>query len=364
MRPKCICFFNSNKAWGGGENWLFGNALLARDKGYRVCVVANGESVLADRLARQPGLELLRIPLGNLSFLNPLTLLRLARFFRLHGVDAVILALPTDVKAGGLAAKLAGVRDIIYRRGIAVPVRDRFLNRLLFRRVLTKLIVNSLNTRDCVLAENRELIEPGRVHLVYCGFDVAAFDALPARPLLERRPGEILIGNAARLTPQKGQKLLLDIAVILKQQPIPFRVLIAGTGELEAELKDYARAKGVEDVVQFLGFVTDMKSFLSTIDIFALTSLWEGFGQAQVEAMEAGKPVVAWNVSSMPEIVRDRETGFLCPVEDTGAFAARLLDLMRDEALRKRLGENGRARVLAQFEMRKTFADLERCLDA
>jgi len=194
---------------------------------------------------------------------------------------------------------------------------------------------------------------------------VAAFDALPTKALVERKDGELLIGNAARLTPQKGQTLLLDIAARLKELSAPpFRVLIAGVGELEAELKAYARARGVDDVVEFLGFVADMKSFHETIDIFALTSLWEGFGQAQVEAMEARKPVVAWNVSSMPEVVIDGETGFLCPVRDIEAFAGRLLALMGDEALRKRLGENGRARAVSQFAMQKTFADLERCLRA
>lgn len=364
MQPGCICFFNSNRAWGGGENWNLENALLARDKGYRVCVVANRESALADRLEGQPGITVLRVAIHNLSFLNPMTLLRLARFFREHGVEAVILALPSDMKAGGIAARLAGVRDIIYRRGIAVPVRDRFLNRLLFKHVLTKLMVNSQDTRHCVLAENTQLMAPERIHLVHCGFDVAAFDALPVRTLVERRPGEVLIGNAARLTRQKGQKLLLDAAALLKRQPIPFRILIAGSGELEQELRDYALAKGVDDVVLFLGFVTDMKSFLSNIDIFALPSLWEGFGQAQVEAMMQKIPVVAWDVSSIPEVVVHEETGYLCAALDTECYAARLLALMQDEGLREKLGKNGRARVLEHFEMRKTFADLERCLRA
>ncbi|MBU1040190.1 MAG: glycosyltransferase [Proteobacteria bacterium] len=364
MQPKCICFFNSNKAWGGGEKWHFENALLARDRGYRVCVVTNLVSVLADRIEHEPGIMLLRIHIGNTSFLNPGTLWRLACFYRQHAVEAVIMALPSDMKAGGIAAKLAGVRDIIYRRGIAVPVRNSALNRFLFKHVLTKLIANSRNTLDCLLADNNQLIEPQRTHLINCGFDVAAFDAMPAQPLVQRKPGEILIGNAGRLTPQKGQKLLIDIAKILKDQPIPFRVLIAGTGEMEAELNNYAREQGVEDVVEFLGFVSDMKSFHQAIDIFALTSLWEGFCYVQVEAMTLKRPVVAWNVSSIPEVVTDGETGYLCSVLNTAEFAARLLTLIRDEALRERLGESGRARVIAHFEMRKTFADLENCLQA
>lgn len=364
MQPKCICFFNSNKAWGGGEKWHFEAALLARDKGYRVCVVTNRVSVLADRIESEPGITLLRIHIRNMSFLNPCKLSRLVRFYRQHAVDTVITCLPSDMKAGGIAAKLAGVRDIIYRRGIAVPVRNSALNRLLFHNVLTKLIVNSDETKNCVLAHNSGMIGPERIYRVHCGFDVATFDAMPAKSLVERKPGEILIGNAGRLTPQKGQKLLIDIAALLKDQPIPFRVLIAGRGGMEAELKDYARERGVEDVVQFLGFVADMKSFHQTVDIFALTSLWEGFCYVQVEAMALKRPVVAWNVSSIPEVVTDGETGYLCSVLNTAEFAARLLALMQDEALRKRLGENGRARVIAHFEMQKTFADLENCLQA
>lgn len=364
MQPKCICFFNSNKAWGGGEKWHFDNALLARDKGYHVCVVTNRVSALADRLADQSGITLLRTHIGNLSFLNPITLLRLVRFYRSNAVNAVVMALPSDMKAGGIAAKLAGVRDIIYRRGIAVPVKANILNKLLFFSVITKLIVNSDETRNCVLAHNAEMISPERIHRVHCGFDVAAFDAMPARPLVERKPGEILIGNAGRLTPQKGQKLLIDMAARLKKQAIPFRILIAGIGEIEADLKAYACERGVEDVVQFLGFVSDMKSFHHTVDIFALSSLWEGFCYVQVEAMVLNRPVVAWNVSSIPEVVIDGETGYLCPAKDTEAFADRLLALMQDETLRKRLGENGRARVISHFEMQKTFADLEHCLQA
>lgn len=364
MQSKTICFFNTNKAWGGGEKWHYDFAILARDHGYSVCVVANSVSALADKLEHEPGINVLREHVRNLTFLNPFALLRLARFFSKHKVQAVIMALPSDMKAGGIAARLAGVRDIIYRRGIAVPVRNSILNRLLFHNVITKLIVNSLETKNCVQKHNADMITADRVHLVHCGFDVEAFDKMPAVTLVNRKPGEVLIGNAGRLTPQKGQRLLIDTAVLLKQQPIPFRILIAGIGEIETELKAYAHERGVSDVVEFLGFVSDMKSFHANLDIFALSSLWEGFCYVQVEAMTLEKPVVAWNVSSIPEVVSDGETGYLCPVENVTMFADRLLELMRDESLRKQLGQNGRKRVIDNFEIKKTFTDFETCLNA
>lgn len=363
MRPKSLCFINTNKAWGGGEKWHYEHALRCRDHGYQVCVAANSESALADRLEGKRGIDLLRLAAGNLSFLNPAKLLRLRDYLHSREVDAAVLCLPQDLKLGGLAARLAGVRDIIYRRGIAVTVRDTTLNRFLYGRVLTKLIVNSEETRRRVLEQNPDLIPARRIHRVYFGTDVAAFDALPVRPIAARRGGEILIGNAARLTAQKGQKLLLEAAALLKRQQHPFRVLIAGTGELEDELRAYATSLGVQDVVEFVGFVEDIKSFYASVDLFALPSLWEGFGQVLAEAMLCRLPVVAWNASSNPEVVEHGRTGLLCPTGDVRALADALACLMADSGLRERMGQAGRERVMAQFSMDKTFADFQRCLE-
>ena len=358
-----LCFFNSSGPWGGGEQWHHETALLARDQGYRVSVVVNTTSVLADRLAGEPGIELFPMPLGALSCLNPAKIQRLARFFSERKVDKVILCLPRDVKAGGLAAKLAGVPDIIYRRGIAVPVRNRWTNRQIFKHIVTKLIVNSLETKRCVLGDNPDLLPPERIHLVHCGLDVAGFDAKKTQPLVRRQPGELLIGNAARLTPQKGQRLLIDAAALLKNTLPKFRVLVAGVGELEAELKEHARARGVESHVEFLGFVKDMRAFHDSLDVFALPSLWEGFGIAQMEAMCAGVPVVAFRVSSIPEVVLDGETGLLSAPE-APALAENLLRLAQDEALRRSMGAAGRKRVLDHFDIHKVFKDFEACLRA
>lgn len=362
MQPKHLCFFNTNRPWGGGEQWHMSSALMARDHGHRVSVVANHDSALARRLAGAPGIALFTPRLGGLSFLNPLAMAGLARFFRREAVDAVLLCLPRDVKAGGVAAKIAGVPDIIYRRGIAVPVRDRLSNRLLYGRVITKLIVNSRETERCVLAENPNLIEPSRIHLIYNGFDVAAFDARESPPPPPRTPGELVIGNAGRLTRQKGQNLLLEAAAILRRRGAPpFRVRIAGIGELEDELRNQAGRLGLDGVVEFAGFLEDMKAFQQGIDIFALPSLWEGFGFVLAEAMCMSRPVAAFEVSSIPEVVEHGVTGLLSAPTAEG-LAESLLTLLRDADLRRRLGAAGRARLLERFDIRRTFAALEECL--
>jgi len=385
MSKRTICFFNSNKVWGGGEKWHHDFALLMRDRGYPVHVVTNAQSELYERLRGEPGIKLFKTSVGNLTFLNPLALGRLVRHFRREKVDTVVMALPSDVKTGGVAARLAGVRQIIYRRGLAAPVKNSAMNRFLFGRVVTKLITNSMETLRMFLVNNPEIIDRSKAHLVHCGFDVEEFDALDSEPIYTRQGDEIVIGNAGRLCRQKGQDILLDIARILKDRGRNFTVLIAGKGEEEDALKAKAKALDVEDVVRFMGFVTNMKGFQASLDIFALTSLWEGFCYVQMEAMVLERPVVAFDISSIPEVLAHGETGFLVPPPlseagdassgDSGAvradgpvgaeaFADKLELLMDDLDLRRRMGRAGRRRVLENFTMLKTLDDFIKVVEA
>ncbi|MBU4524647.1 MAG: glycosyltransferase family 4 protein [Desulfomicrobium sp.] len=359
---RSICLFNSNRAWGGGEQWFLTHALLLAERGWRVCAVTHSSSVLGDRLSAHSHINLLRIPVGNLSFLNPAVLSRLVAFFRKNAVQSVILALPSDLKCGGIAARLAGVGDVIFRRGLALPTRDSLLNRFLFRRVLTKLLCNSEHTRRMVLSANTNLMAPSRTFVVYNGIDLPAFDALPGHPLVLRSHGSVVIGCAGRLTEQKGHQYLIDATALLRQRGLDVTVLLAGTGELEQELRARVASLGLEDCFRFLGFVEEMKQFYASIDIFALPSLWEGFGYVLSEAMSMRLPVVAFEASNIPEVVEHGGAGLLVPPRDVVAFADALEKLAQDPALRVRMGQNGRQRVESQFTLAKTFHALEKVL--
>ncbi len=359
---RSICLFNSNRAWGGGEQWYYAHALLLAERGWHVSVVTHESSVLGDRFGKHPQISLLRLPIGNLSFFNPLVLARLIKFFRHNAVQTLITALPSDLKAGGLAARLAGVRDIVFRRGLAVPTRNTLLNRLLFRRVLTKLLCNSEHTRRMVLSSNVNLITPERTFVVYNGLDLPAFDALPGDPLVPKQPQRVVIGCAGRLTKQKGHTYLLESVAMLRSRGVEVTVLLAGTGELDRDLRAQAKRLGLEHCFHFLGFVEEMKKFYASIDILALPSLWEGFGYVLTEAMTMRLPVVAFNTSNIPEVVVHGETGLLVPERNSGAFADALESLIRAPELRSRMGQAGRRRVESCFTLAKTVHELEEIL--
>lgn len=349
-----ICLVNSNVPWGGGERWVHQHALLARHHGHEVDVVVHPESELARRLAPEPGIGLHPRPIGQLSLLNPAALLGLKNLFARLGPDAVLMCLPRDLKLAGVAARLAGVPRIVFRRGIDVPVRNTRLNRLLYGRVMTRLVCNTEATKRSVLAANPDLIAPDRISVVPNGIDLAEFDARPVVPMNLAREGETVIGCAARLTAQKGVGLLLEAAARLLDEGLPVRLAIAGEGELRQGLERTAESLGIGEQVDFLGFVEDIKSFYASIDILALPSLFEGFGYVIVEAGRMGKPCVAFATSSNPEVVKHEATGLLAAPGDPADLAAMLGRLARDPELARAMGEHARIRV-ERFDTGRTW---------
>lgn len=306
---KTICFFNSNKAWGGGEKWHFTTAVEFKKRGYRTFLGTNQTSELGNR-AQKEGVEFYRFSVGNLSFLNPFKLIALALFFRAQKVDAVLLNLPSDLKLAGLAAKLAGVKKIIYRRGMPHPLRNTFLNRFLFLNVLTHVVVNSKEIGRTLEEGNEDWFPKEKLVLIYNGVDTSkTFDR--TKKLYEKQGNELVIGNAGRLTEQKGQKYLIEAAEMLRQDGINFKVLIAGEGELKNNLQNLIDSKGLQDQVKLIGHVTDMAAFMNSLDVFAFPSLFEGSANTLIEALYYEKPIVAWDVSSNGEIVVNEQCGKL-----------------------------------------------------
>lgn len=332
---RCVCFCNSNIPWGGGEAWHLNAARSMAARGWRVLVICHPKGELIKRVADEPGVTAIPFHLGRLSFLNPFYKARMARLFKAWQVTAVIMNLPADLKLAGPAAQKAGVTHILYRRGSALPVRDSSMNRHLYGKVITGLIVNSKATLEQTLKNNPGLIDKSKISIIPNGVDIAAFDAALDKagretPLLSFPAGErpLVIGNAGRLNRQKAQHLLLYIGKELVEAGIDCRIVIAGTGERERELKELAQKLGLEHRTVFCGFMRDLSLFWLGIDVFVLTSLWEGFGNVLIEAGLAQKPVFAFAVSNVPELVDEgpEGNGRLFPLPDgleSAALSAR-----------------------------------------
>jgi len=116
---------------------------------------------------------------------------------------------------------------------------------------------------------------------------------------------------------------------------------------------------GIKDEIKFLGFVNNIKSFMRTIDIFLLTSVWEGFGYVLVEAMAEKKPVVAFDIRSSAEIVNTGDSGFIVEQGNVKELSLKVEQLINDDNLRNQMGAKGEASVKEKFRIENTLKEVE-----
>ena len=267
-------------------------------------------------------------------------------------------ALPIDVKLGGLAAKYAGITNIIYRRGAAVPIKNSFLNRFLFRSVLTGVITNSREIRSKIFQNNPRLIDERKIHIIYNGVDPQLWSKQDDINREESSSKHLILGNAGRLVEQKGQEYLIQVAKLLKEKHVDFKLYIAGTGKLEETLKQDCIQNNLENEIVFLDFVENMQDFLAGLDIYLSTSIHEGSSHVIIEAMAAGKPVIAFDVSSMPELIENNQTGYLIPFADTQLFAEKIVFLKNNKIELDNFGANARKQVQKKFDFSKNMSQI------
>ncbi len=358
---KNVCFFISVKFWGGGSKLHLEHALEFKKKGYNVFFVGNKKGETLQR-AMANGLEVFHITGGNRAFLNPFKVSRLVRFYKKNNIDTVAFSNSEDVKLAGIAAKIAKVDKIVYLRGLATTIKYSLLNRFLFSNILTHIVANSEATKQTILKNLHTFLNEDKVKVIYHGIDV---NDLNYERKLNEIPSEsekIILGNAGRITAQKGHDKLIEIAKELKDKKLNFILYIAGVGEDEPKIKSLIEEYQLQNEVMMLGFVKDMEAFMNSIDVFLLTSLWEGFGYVIVEAMIKSKPVVAYNMSSNPEIISENKTGYLINYPEISDFADKVSLLSKDKKLRESMGNTARQSVINRFELEERITEFEEYL--
>ncbi len=207
-----------------------------------------------------------------------------------------------------------------------------------------------------------------KLHLIYNGVKELILDSSKSALLAQRfnldPAHQLILGTAARLNEAKGLTYLLQAFATLTHfdklsaSPSPssngrmeqeLRLVIAGTGELEASLKQEARDLGISDRVIFTGYLDDLPNLIQLFDIFVLPSLQEACSLACAEAMSQAKPVVGTRVGGIPEQVSDLQTGLIVSPRDPDDLAAKLAELIKDQELRDRFAQNGRDRYRQLF---------------
>ena len=349
------------RGFSGGETQVLALATHLRDHGHDVLVAAHPGGPLAARLAER---GIATTPLECRFGHDPRAgwaLRMAARRFRAdvvhhHTARALSLApyVPRDLV------------QVVTRRMDYAPRGAGPYVRWLYGR-MDAVIAISRAARDA-LAERG--IDADRVTIVPSGVAVETFAGLEraaARAALGVDQDAPVVAIVASLHERKGHAVLLDALARLARSGGAPLCLAAGTGPEGDALQDRAQRRGIAGRVRWLGQVADVRPVLAAADVVAMPSLAEGLGVAAIEAMAAGRPVVASAVGGLPELIADGEHGLLVPPADAAALAAALARCLGDPALRARLGASGRLRAEAFSTLamaRGTASVYERALAA
>jgi len=340
--PVKILHVNPERGWGGGETQVLGLVKYLSLRGHQNHLLCHPEGLLS-REVSGIGVSTFSIRVRNDLDVRPVFSLR--RLIRKEQYDIVHFH---TKRAHALCLWLGrihpGVRHVVTRR-MDYPVKRNWYNRWIYNRQVDGVVAISEKIA-ALLAEGGVWKE--KIRVIHSGIDPTRF----------HRPGEgkqvsncPVIGVVAVLEERKGHRFLLEAAQLLKQQGYRIRYQFSGEGRARGFLERMVQRLGLQEDVTFMGFVSDVPAFLSGIDLFVLPSLYEGLGVAVIEAMAAGKPVVASCVGGLPELVDNEVTGLTVPPGDPPALARAISHVLSRKGALDCMGDKARERVQQHFTM-------------
>ena len=335
---------------GGAENVLI-NLVDSFDKTKfqpLICLLKDGW--LHDQL-RERGFDTVIIP--QAKGLSASWIPRCASLVRQKKIDLLHAHEFVMNTYGSIVSRLTGIPIVTTVHGKAY-YGEKWRRRMAYRFAArqSKMVAVSDDIKNFLI--DRVGINADDLITIRNGIDIEAYSCARSgngRKDTELNRGGAVLGTVGNLYPVKGQTYLLKALSKVAQTIPSVTCLIAGRGELLGALQAEAAQLGIADRVHFLGFRQDIPQLLRQMDIFVLPSLSEGLPLSALEAMAAGKPVVATDVGGTHEAVVDGCTGFLVPPGDPEGLSDKITYLLKNREVAKSFGKAGRNRVAQYFSL-------------
>lgn len=288
------------------------------------------------------------------SIANITSLIQLINIMKKNKYRLVHVHTPVAALLARLASKITNTKPVLYTaHGFhfynGAPLKNWILYysmEKLAARWTDGLI--TMNEEDFEIAHTLPIRINGNIYKVHgVGIDIQKYridDAeirTKTRHKLNLADDDIMILTVAELNQNKNHIQLIKAIAELRETGNVY-CFIVGEGKLKQYLHDYVKKKNLEKKVIFLGFRKDVPELLAASDIFCMLSYREGLPRAVMEAMAAGKPVVASNIRGNRDLIKDKMNGFLVPVNNIYATETAILKLVKDENLRISMGNEGK----------------------
>jgi len=347
MRPLAILHVDPERGFGGGEVQVRGLVRHLAAAGQQQAIAADPAGAL---FAEAVELGVARWPLRIRNNADVVAGRRLAGLLANGGYDIVHFHTARAHAMSAFLGRASPALRVVTRR-MDYPPRGGRYARWLYNRTVDAVVAISEAVRAVLVSSG---VEPARIHVIPDGVEAERFITSDVLRAEERaRQGiaadEFVVLVVAALEKRKGHGVLFEAVAMLPE--LRLRVVCAGSGSHAAALARRRDALGLGTQISFLGQVADVRALLAAADVVAVPSLREGLGVAALEALAAGRPVIASWVGGLPEVIGEGVAGILVKPGDPAAFAAALRRLAGHPAAARALGEAGVARIRARFTM-------------
>jgi glycosyltransferase involved in cell wall biosynthesis len=352
-RPRVVCHLIASNFYGGPERQIVEHCTRLDPARWRAVVGSFRESrprVEVVEKARERDVPTFLID-TRWKF-SPAAVLQLHRSLARFGVDLLVTHGYKANLIGYLGTRFPRVPQVPFLRGYTGE--DAAIRR--YERV-DRAVVRGFSTVLCVSEALRDSLAgrapaARRVITVHNGVDPVPADRIPDVDLhaeFDIPANAPVLVAAGRLSPEKGQRFLIEALARLPAEHAAAHAVLLGTGPEQAALQRLAAASGVAARVRFAGFRPGILGYLKAADLVVNPSLTEGLPNVLLEAHVAGTPVVATRVGGVPELVVSGETGWLVEPGDPGALARALAEALADPRRARGMAEAARRRVDAEF---------------
>ncbi|MBI5326788.1 MAG: glycosyltransferase [Deltaproteobacteria bacterium] len=345
-RHNILYFSSFGSMKGGGQRSLFYLVRGLNKNIFNPIVVCPEEGELVNKL-KETGIETVVMPSRRFRHLSIRFIIKLLRLFKEKNIAIVHTDAPAETFYAGVAARLLGIPLVWH---IRVSNGNKVINSLLsYLCAKLILVAKSLESRFPYLNSNK--LVP-----IINGINVEEFDAF-SRTDIRKEIGTdkdtVVIGCIGRIEEMKGQEYLVRAIDIVSRERRDFRVLLIGEAD-ETYYKDIMAlmdSLNITMLFSYLGYRTDTAGIIKDVDILVSSSFQEGLSRVILEAMAAGKPVIATDVGGTGEAVIDGINGYIIHPGNYNALAETILNLLSSPEKRKEMGTQGRQRVEHLFSL-------------
>lgn len=339
--------------WSGGAEQF---ALLVRglrERGHDVRTVCVSESPLEQKMKRE-GFEVLSLPMWN--DLDVYSALKLAHYSLQHNFEIIHAMHSRGHSVALLSAYFLRDLPLIITRRVSFPIEENLYTRFKYRNErINRFICVSQAVKDELI---KFKIPEEKIEVIYSGVDTERFKPREKDfGLLEKLhipPTRTLVGSIANFSKWKGQNVFIESAKILKEKKLNVHFLLAGAGNDKEPVPEWIKERGLEDIFTLYGFVDDVPSFMSVLDIFVSPSVGaEGLSGTLREALAMGLPVIATDVGGNRELVQHMENGIIVPPSQPAAIAEGIEFMLNHPEQARIMGERGRRIILENFSVER-----------